>query len=193
MTRFRWIPWALALALFGLLSFQHRHDSKLKDRIAVREQQIAVLTKHGDSLAVLLDSLSAHADTLYETRWLPSKLRIDTLADTVKVPVEVVREVVRDADETIQACRVTVSECTKLAQTEKARADSLTEQVKDYKRLSRGPLVAFNGYAATDLRQHYYAGAEARVNVWTLHAFGRVESRVDSIAPQYRVGVTIPF
>lgn len=189
----RFIPWGLALLGLGLLFAQRQHSSKLQDRIAVREQQIEVLTKHGDSLAVLLDSLSAHADTLYETRWLPSKLRIDTLADTVKVPVEVVREVVKDADETIQACRVTVSECTKLAQTEKARADSLTQQVNDYKRLSHGPVIVFNGYAATDLQQHYYAGAEARMNVWMLHAFGRVESRVDSVAPQYRVGVVIPF
>ena len=189
----RWLPWGLVLLGLVLLFGSRWQQSKLRDRIAARDRSIAVLTSQADSLQHSLDTLAARADTLYTTRWLPSKLRIDTLQDTVKVPVEVVREVVRDADATIQACRVTVSECTKLAATEKARADSLDAQVKDWKRVSRGPLLTFAGYGASDLQGHLFVGAEAHVNILHISAFGRIESQVDSLAPTLRIGASIPF
>lgn len=193
MIRFRWIPWALVLALFGILLTQRHSASKLHDRIARREVTIASLTKRGDSLAAVVASSKAHADTLYETRWLPAKFRIDTLADTVKVPVETVREVVKDADATIQACRVTVSECVEHAKTETARADSLQAQVNDWKRVAHGPVIAFNGFGATDLRGHLFAGAEVKANILSLHIFGRAETRLDSLGIGLRVGASIPF
>lgn len=63
------------------------------------------------------------------TRWRDSVVsRVDTLADTVRVPVEVVRWVVAEADSTIQACRSVVVSCEQRVAVRDTLIGALTRQ-----------------------------------------------------------------
>lgn len=74
-----------------------------------------------DSTARALAQRVARVDTVYRrdtvrlrqqlTRWDTVTREVAALPDTVLVPVEVVRWVAREADSTVQACRVVVLTC----------------------------------------------------------------------------------
>ncbi len=192
MNVFKWGPW-LALAVSGLvLAGQCAVEPHLREKLAVNKRNLEIVTFQRDSAREALEHRVPALDSLIDTLWLRSKLRVDTLTDTLPVPVEVVREIVRDADTTIRACRATVSACERVASLERARADTLANRVK---LLERGQPFRFTGYGASDLRGGLYAGvmAQGRVPLLPIEGFARGELRVDSLAFDLRAGVALSF
>lgn len=108
-------PWLLLLILGGFAKCTYDGRRRAEGREAVQQAQIA---EQRDSLRTLRDSLARayRVDTVRLTRTL---VRRDTvlatvdrwLHDTVAVPVEVVREIVRADSAVIEACRVALSTC----------------------------------------------------------------------------------
>ncbi len=86
-------------------------------RVGMLEERARV----ADSTAAALQGRVGRVDTVYhvdtvrftrrQTVWDTVTRTVAALPDTVRVPVEVVRWVAREADSTIQACRVVVQTC----------------------------------------------------------------------------------
>lgn len=94
-----------------------------------------------DSVNVVLQRRTKTVDTVYrrdtirltrrETRWRDSVVaRVDTLSDTVRVPVEVVKWVVAEADSTIQACRSVVQTCEQRVALRDSSISTLSRQLQ---------------------------------------------------------------
>lgn len=168
---------------------------------AHRSAEIAALNRSLDGMQMALDSArqaaghsQASAETLYVKHWLQAKSKIDTLTDTLPVPYPVVREIVRAADTTIQACRLAVTDCQRRGDLEQARADSLQRLAGLWKQQAAGPRITLWGRGETDLAGHWFAGVEARVRLpLGLTAYGRAETRLDSVAVGLRVGGMVQF
>ena len=136
MTWLKAAPWlALLLVALGYASERRTVDA-LTARLAARDRSIAALTHAADSLRAVVRVDTVRVDSLVE-RWrviahhdtLPG--RVDTLP--------VFRYVVAQADTAIAACQRTVADCTRLAATERARADSLAADVADWQKVAAGP------------------------------------------------------
>ena len=146
---------AVLAVVIGLwwYTVSQRRQGALAAELRQNAVHIAVL----DS-ALKLERAKFRADTVTVFRRVTSTVtRLDTLVqsdtlrltDTVKVTVEVVREAV----ETLNACRATIRECGALRAREQARGDSLDARVKLLEKarpsiFSRCGLSV--GYGATD-------------------------------------------
>lgn len=194
IVRSRWLPWLVAAVLAALVLGQWGREARRTARIAALTAEARHLQVTADSLRLVVAGGTARVDTLIRDRWQPARLRVDTLSDTVPVPIEVVREVVAVADTTIRACRVTLAACALLAATERARADTLGQLAAQWRRAAAGPPLTLLGYGVSDLRGHWYAGAEVRLRLpLGLRGYGRAEVRVDSLSPAVRVGLARAF
>lgn len=80
----------------------------LKQRLHASDSTVAALTARGRGMDTLYrtDTLRLRVAV---TRWDTVKAKADTI--TVPVRVEVVKEVIREADRTINACQVVVQTC----------------------------------------------------------------------------------
>lgn len=186
------MPWVLATAGFALWAGGLRTEGRLRGRLAARAAVIAQLSRTADSLRGLVAGGTARVDTLIRDRWQPARLRVDTLPDTVRVPVPVVRDLVAAADTTIRACRVTLTDCERLAAAERARADSLGAQLRDTRRLG-APRLSRWLELVTDGRHGYVgAGIGARLPLG-LSGVLRADLRLDSTAVTVRAGVRHSF
>lgn len=108
-------PWAVAAALAVGVKLQY--DAKLRAEGAAR-QVLQQTAPQRDSLRVLKDSLALASTVQVETlrvavvRRVPVRDTIERfLRDTVPVPVEVVRELVRVDSTVIQACTLALNTC----------------------------------------------------------------------------------
>lgn len=108
-------PWAIAaLAAVG---FKLQYDAKLRAEGAAR-QVLEQTAPQRDSIRVLKDSLARAATVQVETlrvavvRRVPVRDTVEVfLRDSVPVPVEIVRELVRVDSAVIQACTVALNTC----------------------------------------------------------------------------------
>lgn len=91
---------------------------------------------------VRLTKLKSHWDTV--------KAGVDTLRDTVRVPVEVVREIVHQADTTIKACTMAVTSCSAGWALERAKSATLTAEVAGWRRQANPPLLVRAGRMGKD-------------------------------------------
>lgn len=110
------LPYVVALVALSL-GFNYCYDKAIED-IGARNAEIARLEAERPSIDSLIDSLKQayKRDTITLTRqvlkWRDSIVtKWDTVSNTVKVPVEVVREVVHEADSAITVCMQVVSTC----------------------------------------------------------------------------------
>lgn len=113
----RLAPYAgIGLLVFG---FKHCYDKDIRDK-AVADERGKVATAYRDTIKKSLDSVAKirHTDTLRLTRTVVDrKIVFDTLEiekllrDTVPVPVEVVREIVRVDSVAFMACIVVKRSC----------------------------------------------------------------------------------
>ena len=153
-----------------------------------RQTSIDSLTGVAATLRTHVGASVGHLDTVQILKW---RTRYDTalvhLTDTVRV-----KEALATANTTIKTCRATLSACERLAAVEKQRGDSLARQVADARKI-RAPRFTRNIYTASDITGGVYAGAEARLRVLGVEAFGRYEVRLDSMAGTVRVGAAVPF
>lgn len=121
-----------------------------------RDAQIAQLKQGVDSLtkvAARVDTLIVH-DTIRFTKvekvYDSARAVVETkwLHDTIPVPVTVVREIVKDADSTILACKVTVSDCMKEVGVQKDMVANLTQQIRLLKQQQPSTIVPHFGFGA---------------------------------------------
>lgn len=103
----------LALSLLGIkLTYDHgqRQVGVVNERLRVTDSTVSVLQKRTKAVDTVY-----RRDTIRLTRrvqsWDTVTRTVAALPDTVRVPVEVVRWVVREADSTITACRSVVMTC----------------------------------------------------------------------------------
>jgi len=120
----------LALVAAGALYVKDREAqavarAQYAAKDSVRRVAIDSLERRVESIKVAYRRDTVRLRT-WLTRWDTVKAGIDTLHDTTTVTVEVVREVVRTADSTVNACRVVVATCEKRAEA----ADSLASEWK---------------------------------------------------------------
>jgi septal ring factor EnvC (AmiA/AmiB activator) len=140
--------------LFGWrYTAKQREIGALQVTLADDVRVLAKATKRSDSLetAFRVDTLKLFKRITNTVTQLDTLVRSDTLklTDTVKVTVEVVRE----AQETILACRATVVTCGELNESRRQQIDALEAETRKLKALkpsllSRCGLSA--GYGATD-------------------------------------------
>jgi len=129
------------------------HDSHVRElaiwyqRDSVRTVEIRRLQSHADSLDRAYKVDTVHL-TKTQTKYEQLAGRVDSmfLHDTVKVPVEVVRELKRDADSTIQACTVVRLTCEARVAVLTAQRDSMAASAKANLGLSR-PSISQRVYA----------------------------------------------
>ena len=103
----RWLPWVLLAGIGLWLGAQLRVETRLRERIAERQQTIDSL---GGLAARLRQELAVRVpavDTLIRTRWRAAVTQVDTLRDSIPYPV--VREIIAAGDTTIRACRATLT------------------------------------------------------------------------------------
>lgn len=178
----------VALLCVGFLGGYWASTARLTPRMQARQTRIAVLE---DRLAREREDVQqgvVRLDTVTIPKW---RTRYDTaivrLTDTVRV-----KEALAAADTAITACRVILSDCERLAATERERGDSLEAQVRDALRLAR-PRLSKNLYIAGDPDGGIYVGGEVRARVFGLEGFVRGETRVDSASSQLRGGLIFRF
>lgn len=158
------------------------------------ERSMDGLTAQRDSLLGELARGRGATDSLIDTLWLPSKLRVDTLTDSVPVPVEVVREIVRNADTTIRACRATLTLCEREAAVERLRADSLAKLAGLWKRQATGPRVQFEAAGFVASGGVYGLGTVNLRVLGALRVFAGYEQRFDaSGAHRTLLGARVTF
>lgn len=177
------LPWLIVGGLLLGIVGQNHYARQIEQRLAARDRSIALLTREADSLRPLI-----HRDTV----WLDSAVthyQLLTIHDTLPGRVDtipVVRKIIATADTAIQACRVTVSDCTRLAQLETARADSLDAQVRDWQQVAAGPWLHPALELTTGPGGLRPAGELAIGH--QLELLGRVELPLTA-APTWRLGV----
>lgn len=191
----KWLGWAGLVVALLVLGGQLGVEAGLRHRIAEREDAIDSLGAAAAELRTALRLALPLVDSLVDTLWLPTRARVESLPVDRPVPYPVYVETVRAADTTINACRRTLHDCATLAATDSVLIDTLHAQVADLVKALRGPPLRFLGYGASDLRGHLFVGAEGtwRPPLLPVTAYGRVESRVDSVALGLRVGVAMFF
>jgi len=120
---------ALVVGFFAYLRWDARRDGRLAEKLAQNAQHVTALQ---DSLKVAratftVDTVRTFKRITNTVTQLDTLIQSDTLrlTDTVKVTVEVVREAV----ETLNACRQTVLDCGRLRALEQRRGDSLQARV----------------------------------------------------------------
>lgn len=136
----------------------------LKQRLHASDSTVAALAGRGKGIDTLyrIDTLRMRVAVHH---WDTVKAKVDTI--TVPVPVEVVREVVREADRTINACQMVVQTCEQrvanrdsvIAELRKQRPLLLNTKESRLKRwgkdVAKVTLGASVGYiAATQSRSH---------------------------------------
>lgn len=132
-------PWAV-VAIVGLgakcgYDAKQRQIGRMQERLRIADSTLAVVRRDSVRLQTVYRS-----DTVRLTRTL---VRRDTvlrtvdrfLRDTVPVPVDVVREIVRADSQVIQACTIALSTCEQRVSNAERRAQLLAQQVADTKKL----------------------------------------------------------
>ena len=128
---------ALGVVLVGAV-WLWDHDRQVAQRALFEQRDRA----RGDSIAVLVREAERlerayRVDTVRLrftlTRWDTIKAGLDTLRDTVRVPVEVVRIVQAAADSVIQACREALRTCEERVAVERQRGDLFERRFTDLK------------------------------------------------------------
>lgn len=120
---------SLTLGIAGLTGWRLAETTAELDRA---ERAVAAGVVREQRAVYVADSLRGQyrADTVrlrsWRTRWDTVRAGIDTLHDTVTVPVEVVREVVAVADSTVKACTMALRTCERRI----AAAESVTVAVR---------------------------------------------------------------
>lgn len=126
----------LILGLPILALWDHTRLSKSREAFAKRDRA------RGDSITILVAEAKRleqafRVDTVKLrftlTRWDTIKAGLDTLRDTVLVPVEVVRIVQAAADSVIQACREALRTCEERVAVERQRGDLFERRFDDLK------------------------------------------------------------
>jgi hypothetical protein len=153
-------------------------------RLTPRLRALLAENKALAAQAATVDSVYVR-DTLTLTR---TRTRTDSIlsVDTL-LRVDTVRAIVADER---AACSAVIRTCEERVAVRDSRIATLEEAVRV---ASRRPRLSWNAYGATDLKGGLYAGAEARVRLLGLEAFGRLEQRIDSTGQSVRVGAVIPF
>ncbi len=191
----KWLPWVLVVVLLLVVTGQLGIEGRLRERIRTRDRQITALEEVAGILRDTLQEQVAQLDAVTDTLWLPQRRRVDSFVDSIPVPVEVVREIVAAADTTIAACRSALSTCQQLAQVERARGDSLAEQVNDWRRVARGPVLRGEAGLFYRLDGGFVASPQLTARTffgWTLTA--RADVPLDSLAgAQVLIGVSRAF
>lgn len=107
--------YGLLALLLAAVKLTHDHGQRragaLEERLKTAERTAAALARSTRTTDTVYrrDTLRL---TRREVRWRDSVVaRVDTLADTVRVPVEIVRWVVAEADSVISSCRAALSTC----------------------------------------------------------------------------------
>lgn len=176
----RLLPWAAAGLLVLVLVGQCRDQRALDGAIARRDTTIATLT----ALTVELRQRAAASHTrflkVHDTLWLPARLRVDTLADTVRVPVPVVREILRAADTTIAACQLALEDCRAAGAAARRLADTLAAQVADLEHGRAGPWLTASLGAGWVFGEGVRLAPEVAVGR-RFRAVGRIEAPLDSL------------
>jgi hypothetical protein len=108
--------WGYVVAVLVAAGAKGCYDHGQREQGALRERLRAA-----DSTAKALAVSVRRVDTVYRrdtlrltralTRWDTVRAGVDTITDTVAVPVEVVRWVVASADSAVSACRSVVQTC----------------------------------------------------------------------------------
>lgn len=184
----------LLTAWAGAIFWWDAHQSgKLRQELAANQRSLDVLTASRDSARNALAKQVPQLDSLIDTLWLPARAKVESLPVGVPVPYPVYVETVNAADTTIKACRATLSACERVADLERARADTLANRVK---LLERGEPFRLSAYGAKGLFDGgWYTGAMAtgRVPLLPVEGMAQLDVRVDSLALAARVGVVLRF
>jgi hypothetical protein len=118
----RFAPWGLVVAaLVGLRVLDVRHQREI-GAARVRAQAQLLVRQWQDSATAFRQQLALRQETVTvaTTRWRTTAAQVDTqwlrsVPDTVRVPVEVVRTIVAQADTAVNACTRALTDCTRLA------------------------------------------------------------------------------
>lgn len=193
MTPLKWAPW-LGCAVLGLiLAGQCSVEPALRAKLAANQDSLKVAQRQRYGLLKALAVSAANVKTVYDTRWLPAKAKVESLPVGVPVPYPVYVNTVHDADTTINACRRALHDCGAVVAADSAaiRAQQRRIDLLEHRREPFRPWV----YGATDLRGHLYLGATAqgRVPLLPVVGYARAETRLDSLSVDLRVGAAVPF
>lgn len=125
------------LLLIGKCGYdaKQRQIGRMQERLRIADSTLAVVRRD----SVRLDT-TYRVDTIRLSRTL---VRRDTvlrtvdrfLRDTVPVPVEIVREIVRADSAVIQSCQIALTTCEQKAANAERRAALLAQQVADTRKL----------------------------------------------------------
>ncbi len=186
------------VALAFALGLWMGHAERLKTSAALDAVNLAIaqIEIERDSLAKVASRSAARADTVYETRWLRARARIESLPVDVPVPYPVYVQDMNDADSTIEACQLARRDCAAQAAIDSALIDSLRSRGRLLERAAKGPRISIWGLAETDLDSRWYAGAELRARLPLLPLMGhlRATARLDSLAARdVRIGLQWRF
>lgn len=167
----------LVAAVLGYLWFRD-HDRQVAERALWRVKDSS-LTARIDSAEKVAAKLKAdfRVDTIrlrvQLTRWDTVRAGIDTLSDTVRVPVEVVRYIEKAADSVILACRDGLSTCQRLAAIERKRADLLDERINllqekmpDWFQRRASVTVGYGAVRLRDGSVHVGPAVTAGLRIW---------------------------
>ena len=178
-----------ALLCAGFLAGFWASTARLTPRMQQRQASIDSLAGVAGELRQLVALGTVKLDTVEIPRWRVLRDSAHTILPGTP-DSGLVGRALGVADSVITSCRRVLTDCERLAATERERGDSLEAQVRD---ALRRPRFTWNLYGATDTRGGLYGGIEARVRVVGVEAFGRYEQRVDSTASALRVGAILRF
>lgn len=134
----------LLAAVGGYLGWRHSVQVEAVAAYAVKDDVTVIkrLAKSADSLSAIY-----RVDTVRFTKtlskWDTLKAGTDTLWQHDSIAVEVVKTIVVQADSTIKACQVVVSDCEAMVGVQKARNGVLTEEVSRLKQLQPSPIASW--------------------------------------------------